>query len=283
MYSPRPCRTCRTRPYCHQTATAADIPQRPPLARHMTTPGCSSHPRTRLSPRVVKETLNATLTETLAGARMLNHYLIKEPIGRGSFGAVYLAVDSFSNCEYAIKEFSKARLRRRSQSVILRRARSTAPRPPLPHRRSASDIHHDEERGNPLHLIRGELAVMKKLAHANVVDLIEVLDDPNNDSLYMVLGLCKKGVIMDISLASKATPYTDSQCRKWFRDLILGIEYLHAQEIVHRDIKPDNLLLTKDGTLKIVDFGVSEMFSKNDDTLRDTAGSPAFLAPECLV
>lgn len=125
---------------------------------------------------------------------------------------------------------------------------------------------------------------MKKLNHDNLVSLIEVLDDPNEDSLYMVLEMCKKGVVMKVGMEQKADPYDEESCRCWFRDLILGIEYLHAQGVVHRDIKPDNLLLTEDDVLKIVDFGVSEMFEKTSEMLTaKSAGSPAFLPPELCV
>jgi calcium/calmodulin-dependent protein kinase kinase 2 len=125
---------------------------------------------------------------------------------------------------------------------------------------------------------------MKKLNHNNLVSLIEVLDDPSEDSLYMVMEMCKKGVVMKVGLEEQSDPYPDETCRCWFRDLILGMEYLHAQGVVHRDIKPDNCLITADDVLKIVDFGVSEMFEKDAEMVTaKSAGSPAFLPPELCV
>ncbi|ROW12810.1 hypothetical protein VMCG_00780 [Cytospora schulzeri] len=240
---------------------------------------------------------------------LINQYTIKEEIGRGSYGAVHLAVDQFGN-EYAVKEFSKTRLRKRAQSNILRRGprgpRRAPPRrpqqqPPPPPTTTISTVtstgpgmdptvsyqlrdQKNEEAKDALFLIREEIAIMKKLNHPNLVSLIEVLDDPEEDSLYMVLEMCKKGVVMRVGLDEAAEPYSEEVCRYWFRDLILGIEYLHAQGVVHRDIKPDNLLLTEDDVLKIVDFGVSEMFEKPEQMrTAKSAGSPAFLPPELCV
>jgi [calcium/calmodulin-dependent protein kinase] kinase len=219
----------------------------------------------------VKETLNARSEYTNneedgKGEHHINQYLIKDEIGRGSFGAVHYAVDQYGK-EYvsnipiwrniqlalqirklikmiqAVKEFSKSRLRKRAQSNILRRPHSDRRRPghlaaatgfnsPL-HRHYASDIHDDEGKGNPLYLIKEEIAIMKKLNHPNLVSLIEVLDDPEEDSLYMVLEMCKKGVVMKVGLGEKASPYDVESCRCWFRDLILGIEYCKFGLILH--------------------------------------------------
>ncbi|KAI1168532.1 kinase-like domain-containing protein [Nemania serpens] len=274
-----------------QTADAAD---RPPLAPHLSAPSAPlsplrHHKRTPSQHREVKETLDAKYTNDEIDGRSqytVNQYVIGDEIGRGSYGAVHRATDQFGN-EYAVKEFSKSRLRKRVQSHILRHPGPGMPLQPGPglglnkfHRKQFGR-QEDAEAKDALYLIRAEIAIMKKLNHPNLVALIEVLDDPEDDSLYMVLEMCKKGVVMKIDLDQQAEPYDSQFCRTWFRDLILGIEYLHAQGIIHRDIKPDNLILTDDDVLKIVDFGVSEMFEKTHEMMtRKSAGSPAFLPPE---
>ena len=82
---------------------------------------------------------------------------------------------------------------------------------------------------------------------------------------------------------------TVDEIRPMIRDVVLGLEYLHFQGIIHRDIKPGNLLIANDGTVKISDFGVSHLakmdekgnlLPENDVDLAKTAGSPAFFAPE---
>ncbi|KAK4239972.1 kinase-like domain-containing protein [Achaetomium macrosporum] len=253
------------------------------------------HRRTPSAHREIKETLNARSDYTNEDSegrshRRINQYVIKDEIGRGSYGAVHLATDQFGN-EYAVKAFSKTRLRKRVQSEILRHGPRHSRRLPRAAGFGAPDApitgfsdERAKEAKDALYLIREEVAIMKKLNHPNLVQLIEVLDDPEEDTLYMVLEMCKKGVVMKVGLGESATPYPEETCRYWFRDLILGIEYLHSQGVVHRDIKPDNLLLTDDDVLKIVDFGVSEMFEKAKD-MRTTksAGSPAFLPPELCV
>lgn len=78
---------------------------------------------------------------------------------------------------------------------------------------------------HPLDLIKEEIAIMKKLNHLNLVSLLEVLDDPDEDSLYMVVDYCKKGVVMKVGVGRPADPYDEATARKWFRHMILGIEY----------------------------------------------------------
>ncbi|RVX69960.1 hypothetical protein B0A52_05795 [Exophiala mesophila] len=264
---------------------------KPPVVKHLQySSPLRHHRRTPSAPRQIKESLNArseyvTSQDDGVAEHRINQYIIKQEIGRGSFGAVHLAVDQYGT-EYAVKEFSKARLRKRAQSHILRKPFTQRKQGALQgfnsplHRNPREDVH----QMNAIDLIKEEIAIMKKLNHPNLVSLIEVLDDPTEDSMYMVMEMCKKGVVMKVGLEERADPYPDHVCRYWFRDLILGIEYLHAQGVVHRDIKPDNCLVTDDNVLKVVDFGVSEMFSKDSEMLTaKSAGSPAFLPPELCI
>ncbi|OAL02453.1 calmodulin dependent protein kinase [Phaeosphaeriaceae sp. SRC1lsM3a] len=268
---------------------------RPAPVKYMSTPAYQSplrhHKRAASSTRRVKETFNArseysNSEDDGTAQHRINQYLVKQEIGRGSFGAVHLAEDQYGH-EYAVKEFSKSRLRKRAQSNLLRRPGPSARRRALPAGigfNSPLHRHSTTEENNAFELIKEEIAIMKKLNHPNLVSLIEVLDDPEEDSLYMVMEMCKKGVVMQVGLEERADPYTEEQSRCWFRDMVLGLEYLHAQGIIHRDIKPDNCLVTQDDVLKIVDFGVSEMFDKEGEMkTAKSAGSPAFMPPELCV
>ena len=73
----------------------------------------------------------------------------------------------------------------------------------------------------------------------------------------------------------------EATCRKYLRDIISGVMYLHSHNIIHSDIKPDNLLVTSTGNVKIGDFSVSQIFEDDDDMLRRSPGTPVFTAPEC--
>lgn len=123
---------------------------------------------------------------------------------------------------------------------------------------------------------------------SQLIHLYEAISVPNADSLLLILEYLPGGVLMDIKAGQDdhdaRSPFTNDQAREYFRQICLGLEYLHANGVVHRDIKPDNILFNTDRSMvKLADFGVSEMFqTSGDDTLRGAGGSPAFLSPESL-
>ncbi|KAI9143276.1 kinase-like domain-containing protein [Paraphysoderma sedebokerense] len=174
----------------------------------------------------------------------------------------------------AVKELSKSRIRRNWLSQTRFRNTNRRPTKPNPGASTTGGSNSDDE----MYAVRKEIAILKKLHHPNIVKLIEVLEDNNQDSIYMVFEMCKNGPVFPSS--GEGQPYSEEKCRALFQQIVLGVEYLHAHDIVHRDIKPDNLLLSHDNVVKIVDFGVSEMFDKGKDIVEKTAGSPAFLPPE---
>uniref|UniRef100_A0A2K5E4B6 Calcium/calmodulin dependent protein kinase kinase 2 n=1 Tax=Aotus nancymaae TaxID=37293 RepID=A0A2K5E4B6_AOTNA len=189
-------------------------------------------------------------------------------ISFGSYGVVKLAYNENDNTYYAMKVLSKKKLIRQAGFPRRPPPRGTRPAP-------GGCI---QPRG-PIEQVYQEIAILKKLDHPNVVKLVEVLDDPNEDHLYMgkeALFLCHPHSVPTLK------PLSEDQARFYFQDLIKGIEYLHYQKIIHRDIKPSNLLVGEDGHIKIADFGVSNEFKGSDALLSNTVGTPAFMAPESL-
>jgi len=200
------------------------------------------------------------------------YYFIKE-LDSGSYGRVYLVYDENINEYFACKVISKSRLKRNFRFAQVARRRNFTP-----------SIHGEAQNipCDPLESIKKEVAIFKKMTkHPNIVLLVEVLDDAREDNIYMVFELCEKGKVMDIQVNKKTEPFTEEKARKYFREVVLGLEYCHYMKIIHRDIKPDNLLLTADDTIKISDFGISHMFNENqDDTISDKNASPLYCPPE---
>ncbi|KAJ7995601.1 hypothetical protein DPEC_G00246280, partial [Dallia pectoralis] len=198
----------------------------------------------------------------------LNQYKLKDEIGKGSYGVVKLAYNEDDDQYYAMKVVSKKKLMKMCGF----------PRSPPP-RGATSESSMPSKTMGPLDRVYQEIAILKKLHHPNIVRLVEVLDDPDEDNLHMAFELMPKGPVMEVPTD---TPFSEDQARFYFRDIILGIEYLHYQRIIHRDIKPSNLLLGDDGHVKIADFGVSNQFEGSDALLYSSAGTPAFMAPEMM-
>ncbi|XP_032388825.1 calcium/calmodulin-dependent protein kinase kinase 1 isoform X2 [Etheostoma spectabile] len=226
---------------------------------------------THVSPRVARRPTVESKRVSISDAQdciQLNQYKLKSEIGKGSYGVVKLAYNEDDDKHYAMKLVSKKKLMKQCGF----------PRRPPPRGPKAAQGEQPKILG-PLERVYQEIAILKKLDHVNIVKLVEVLDDPAEDNLHMVFELMPKGPVMEVP---SDNPFSEEQARLYFRDIILGIEYLHYQKIVHRDIKPSNLLLGDDGHVKIADFGVSNQFEGNDALLSSTAGTPAFMAPETL-
>ncbi|KAL4236957.1 Serine/threonine-protein kinase stk11 [Mactra antiquata] len=201
-------------------------------------------------------------------AKMVEKYLMGDLLGEGSYGKVKEVLDTETLCRRAVKILKKKRLRR---------------------------IPNGETN------VKREIQLLKRLHHRNIVKLIEVLYNEEKQKIYpfvsyllsriyclayslyryMIMEYCADELqSMLESAPEKKFPIWQSHL--YFVQLIDGLEYLHSNSVIHKDIKPGNLLVTLDQVLKITDLGVAEaldMFSK-DDTCKTSQGSPAFQPPE---
>ncbi|KZV34572.1 hypothetical protein F511_28176 [Dorcoceras hygrometricum] len=201
----------------------------------------------------VKETHNVLRSEDESGNKTVNEYVYEHKIGGGSYGKVVLYRSKIDGNNYAIKSFHKSYL---------------------------SKIHVTPSETAMSDVLR-EVLIMKVLSHPNIVNLVEVINDPATDHFYMVLEYVEGKWVFDGS--GPACCLGENTSRKYLRDVVSGLMYLHAHNIVHGDIKPDNLLITGSGTIKIGDFSVSQVFEDDNDEFRRSPGTPVFTAPECCI
>eukprot|EP00727_Mastigamoeba_balamuthi_P012061 m51a1_g7478 putative calcium calmodulin dependent protein kinase (633) ;mRNA; r:205840-208565 len=216
--------------------------------------GCAGVPPRQPGPRV-RETDTVRVGEDIGGHKVVNQYVLYNTLGMGSTGKVKYAIDAQTGKPCCIKIAKKAMLKRPSIA--------------------SSDQLMD---------VRYTIALMKRLRHPNIVQLLEVMDDPTQDCFYMVMEHMKKGSIMQLRAGESVEPLDPEFMWSAFRDIVAGLEYpaVHENKVVHRDIKPENLLVDADNTVKIADFSESQIFVGDDAELVRTAGSPAFLAPEVM-
>jgi serine/threonine-protein kinase CHEK2 len=188
-------------------------------------------------------------------------YTVKGQLGKGHFATVYLATDKNTGAAYAVKKFEK---------------RSG------PGERSKIEG------------LQQEIAVLMGVSHPNVLCLKDTFDE--QDGVYLVLELAPEGELFNwIVMKQKLS---EPETRKLFIQLFQGVKYLvsiifclwpvyansqkHERNIVHRDVKPENvLLMDKNLTVKLADFGLAKIIGEESFTTT-LCGTPSYVAPEIL-
>jgi len=173
-----------------------------------------------------------------------DRYEILELLGEGGFGYVHRAVDRKTGQNVAIKFMTKKGV-------------------------DAADI--DD--------YKKEVAIQAKLQHENIVQLYEYIDD--EDFIYIVMELVSGGELFDELL--ERDKFTENDAAKVIKDVLKGVDYLHANGVAHRDLKPENLLLGGKSAdiIKIADFGLSKDFEKS--FMATHVGTHNYMAPEILL
>ena len=194
--------------------------------------------------RLIQKIVLNFRTKRVPPPTTVNFYKYGKLIGRGAFGKVYLGIHKLTGLKVAIKAIDKANIRdERKRRKVLQ-----------------------------------EVCVMKRIKHRNVVKLFEVFESSRH--LLMVMEYAGGGDLLQLIKSRKKI--TESEARVVFGQVVDGIRACHRKNVIHRDIKLDNILLNSDlSCAKICDFGVSRI-AKFGEKVHEQCGTPAYLAPEII-
>ncbi|KAL6471107.1 hypothetical protein MHYP_G00197570 [Metynnis hypsauchen] len=170
----------------------------------------------------------------------IGNYRLLKTIGKGNFAKVKLARHILTGREVAIKIIDKTQLNPTSLQKLFR-----------------------------------EVRIMKGLNHPNIVQLFEVIE--TEKTLYLIMEYASGGEVFDYLVAHGRMK--EKEARAKFRQIVSAVHYCHQKNIVHRDLKAENLLLDSESNIKIADFGFSNEFTLGNK-LDTFCGSPPYAAPE---
>jgi serine/threonine protein kinase len=176
-----------------------------------------------------------------SGAGIVGAYNLVEKLGEGGYGLVMKAVLMSTQEIRAMKLITKSRFRHIGD----------------------------------LQMIFNEMQTLRNLQHPNVIQLFEVVD--TQDHICLVMEYASGGELK--KLVEGATYLNEDAARNLFSQIARGVLYCHTKNVVHRDLKLENILVDGDRRIKIADFGLADFVSTTEKTVTD-AGTFAYLAPE---
>lgn len=138
----------------------------------------------------------------------------------------------------------------------------------------------NEREGFPITSTR-EISTLLPIQHSNIVQLHEVVIGSTMDKIYMVMEYAEHD--LRSILERLKHPYSQSEVKSLILQLLRGIAHLHKRWIVHRDIKPGNVLLTNTGVLKLCDFGLARKYTDPPRDLTPNVCTLWYRAPELLL
>jgi len=128
-------------------------------------------------------------------------------------------------------------------------------------------------------LLMNEIDILKKTeSHPNIVKLIEVFTQ--DDNVFIVMELVHGGELYE-ELISYG-PWDESRVYQLFIQVADAVAHLHSKNIVHRDLKLQNILITPDSKIKLTDFGLSKIRNHHFELMQTRCGTPTYVAPEVI-
>lgn len=173
----------------------------------------------------------------------VGQYTLSSTLGVGTFGKVKLAEHATTKQKVAIKIINRRKM----------------------------------EQMNMHEKIRREINILQFLKHPHVIRLYELLDTPSD--IFMVMEYVSGGELFD-HIVHKLRLRED-EARRFFQQILSGVEYCHQNMVTHRDLKPENLLLDANLHIKIADFGLSNVM-RDGEFLKTSCGSPNYASPEVV-
>ena len=177
----------------------------------------------------------------------ISQYQIKGKIGEGMFGKVKLGIHLLTKEKVAIKIFDKGKIKNEKEVEYIER----------------------------------EISILKKLNHYNTIKLYNIIQ--NENFIFLIQEYVPNGELLHFLENPENMNLTENHICKIYQQIISGIEYLHDIGIAHRDLKLENILLNREKNIKIIDFGLSNKYNKeNGELLQSSCGSPCYAAPEMI-
>lgn len=173
----------------------------------------------------------------------IGHYILGQTLGVGTFGKVKIGEHQLTKHKVAVKILNRKKIK--SLDVVSK--------------------------------IRREIQNLKLFRHPHIIKLYQVISTPTD--IFMIMEYVSGGELFDYIV--KHGKLKESEARRFFQQIISGVDYCHRHMIVHRDLKPENLLLDHNLHVKIADFGLSNMMM-DGEFLRTSCGSPNYAAPEVI-
>lgn len=185
-------------------------------------------------------------------ALLKSRYLIIQKIGQGGMGAVYQAADTQNpGVIRAVKEMSDAAI----------------PNP--------------ADRAYAVESFLREAQLLQALDHPNLPKVVDVFSESGKQYLVMEF---VHGQTLQAILESRSQPFTEAEVTPWAVQLCDVLAYLHAQkpQIIFRDLKPGNIMITPEGQVKLIDFGIVRFFKPGQSKDTMALGTPGYAAPEAI-
>ena len=135
--------------------------------------------------------------------------------------------------------------------------------------------------------IYNEASIMKNLLHPNVISFKDVFKDTKLDYFYIVMEYANDG---DLSKKIKTQKnkiigdkyFSEEKIMQYFYQICRGLQYIHSKNIIHRDIKSQNIFLMKNGKIKIGDFGIAKALTNTKNNATTIIGTPYYFSPEII-